>query len=44
MFASKDVEALSYHIIDVVRETIHQNDALRGETSDHLPILSIVKL
>lgn len=44
IFKTEDVNLLSSHIVDVVRESPKQNPNFRGETSDHLPVLAIFQL
>ena len=44
IFKTDDVELVSSHIIDIQREASKQDPTLRGETSDHLPVLGIFKL
>ena len=44
IFKTEDVNLLSSHIVDVVRESPKQNPNFRGEKSDHLPVLAIFQL
>ena len=44
MFTKGQIEPLSVHIVDLVRENPNAPDGERKETSDHLPILGIFKL
>ena len=44
IFKTDDVNLTSSHIIDLVREAPKQDPNLRGETSDHLPVLAIFQL
>jgi endonuclease/exonuclease/phosphatase family metal-dependent hydrolase len=44
IFKTDDVELVSSHIIDIQREASKQDPTLRGETSDHVPVLGIFKL
>ena len=44
IFKTNDINLVSAHIVDVQREALHQNPQLRGETSDHLPVLGIFSL
>ena len=41
IFKTDDINLVSSHIIDVEREAIASNPNLRGESSDHLPVLGI---
>ena len=44
IFKTDDVDLVSSHIVDLVRESPAQDPNLRGETSDHLPVLAIFEL
>jgi len=44
IFMSPQIQCTSAHIIDIEREAIKQEPSLRGETSDHLPILGVFQL
>tara|TARA_B100001540_G_C15693088_1_gene590211 strand:- start:155 stop:1027 length:873 start_codon:yes stop_codon:yes gene_type:complete len=44
IFKTEDVNLVSSHIVDLVRESPTQDPNLRGETSDHLPVLAIFEL
>lgn len=44
IFKTEDVNLVSSHIVDLVRESPKQDPNLRGETSDHLPVLAIFEL
>ena len=39
-----EINILSSHIVDIKRECIVQQPNLRGETSDHLPIMAIISV
>lgn len=44
IFKTDDIDLVSSHIIDVEREAVITDTKLRGETSDHLPVLGIFNL
>ena len=44
IFKTDSINVVSSHIINIERETKNPDENLRGETSDHLPILGIFKL
>ncbi len=44
IFKTSDINVISSHIVDVQRECPITNPALRGESSDHLPIMGIFSL
>tara|TARA_Y100000389_G_C17462336_1_gene522797 strand:+ start:82 stop:954 length:873 start_codon:yes stop_codon:yes gene_type:complete len=44
IFKTGDVDLVSSHIVDLVRESPTHDPNLRGETSDHLPVLAIFEL
>ena len=41
---SPSIDLVSSHIINIERESKRINDEIRGENSDHLPVLVIVNL
>ena len=44
IFTNLEDNLVSSHIVNYQRETNHQIQGLRGESSDHLPVLGIFKL
>ena len=44
IFTSPSIDLVSSHIVDIQREAVNQDPTLRGETSDHIPVLAIVNL
>ena len=44
IFVSPSIDLVSSHIINIERESKRINDEIRGENSDHLPVLVIVNL
>ena len=44
IFKTNDIDLVSSHIIDIQREASNQISSLRGENSDHLPVIGIFTL